>query len=574
MILTFVMLCVWTPGNASAQGSEKEVVDGLESSDALPQEYACNQSSADDSIQELLRIDNPVFYLIDVPALNETNLDEDVNSTVLSEEVAQESEAVSSDGNESIEWAQSTHSSIAHSVASTSALIDPRWWDTLQNEADTPDDWYYPWFPYWDSVYHYVDTGAPYYTRTKAEDAIGHFRDGDIQDGYEHMAWASHYLMDMGNPYHACGIDFAELIEHTSYESWISAHWSDGVYNLANDVLNKGACSYMQGGGDLEDLAIDLASRTAPYQPVCHQYLVHGTSFDEFLAGVRQCLTWTAQYVAALYLYVAPNWLRTHEVHDVYPYAEVHGIGDTLLKGANLAGKFHIRVVVYTASTSGDTSTDYLDFIVHLRSGGYVRYRFYDLPEANGGYLLFERVVDYSGYYMYKIEQVEFVWHQWTSGNTWHLYDSTGETWYASRVTVEIEGYGVHQTSATYYEALGKTFGDDSSHVLNEDPVTAVKLHLELSIAEPYGDIVTDYLYIWVRYTDGTNTRWTKTSLPMANGGTISYDTTIYPSTVKQIDYVEFLWHQWTRGQSSGHTWYIRAATTFYWDVQPSLWPT
>jgi hypothetical protein len=514
-----------------------------------------------------------VFVYVDVPKLNESESDSLQNLTGLVETAPAETMEVSGDSDVSIEWAQSTHSRIAHSVAATSALIDPRWWDTLYDEADTPDDWVYPWPPYWDSFYHYVDTGAPYYARTKAEDAIGHFRDGDIEDGYEHMAWASHYLMDMGNPYHAGGIGLDDLTEHSDYESWVSSHWNDGVYDLVDDVMYKGACSYLQGGGDLEDLAYGLASMTSAYLSVCHQYLVHNKNFNGFLSGVRQCLTLTAQYVAGMYLYVAPNWLRTHEVHDIYPYAEVHGVGDVPLKGANFASKIHIRVVVSTASTWGDTTTDYLYFYVHWRNGGYVRYTFTDLPGANGGFLTYERVVDYSSYYTYKIEQVEFVWHQWTSGNTWHLWDEIGESWYASRVTVEIDGYGVHQTLAAYNEARGATFGDDS-HNLNEDPVAAVHLHLVLSIQETYGDTKTDYLYIWVRYTDGTYTQWTRTSLPSPLDGTVTYDTTIYPTTTKKVDYIEFFWHQWTWGQSSGHNWSISYSTTIYWEVTPGFWPT
>jgi hypothetical protein len=174
-----------------------------------------------------------------------------------------------------------------------------------------------------------------------------------------------------------------------------------------------------------------------------------------------------------------------------------------------------------------------------------------------------------------KIEKVEFVWHQWTAGqshgNIWHALDSDLETIYTSRVTTKLEGYGVHQVAVQYgyAEALGKTFGDDT-HRLDVIPCTPVKVHLEMRIVETYGDTGTDYLHVWAYYTDGSYALWTFYNLPRANGGTITYDATIYSDTTKRVDRFEFLWHQWTPGQSNGNSWSIEPKTTIYWDREPS----
>jgi len=504
------------------------------------------------------------FVSVDVPPEQIWNYDSDNSSTILRPAISD----VVSDENlteASLLWWQSTHMNIAEQVLSTSSTIDCAWWNTLITACDDPDDW---WFDFLYG-YHYADHGACGKVKQYADSASNYFKNGDLGTGYQRLGWSSHYLMDLGNPYHTFW-SLAELLVHGWFEEWISDHWTDPQYMLVNEVKNRGANNYLQLGGDLEDLGWRLVDLVWYWEPVFTLYLTTGAGHDEFVTGVKYCLRCTAEFLDTLYEYVGLKTLRVQEIHDQYWWAEVHGVGDNLLKGAAFKeGRINFHVEVYTAETTGDTSTDYL-YLYAYRSSGWSRWIFTDLPQANGGTLTYENQVFCSKYQ--KIERIELVWHQWTwgqsSGNMWHMRVSD----YDTTVTADIEGYGFHQTFSTYYEARGSTFGDDSKR-LSVRPCTSVKLHLEVWIEETYGDTSTGYLYIWVYYTDGTSGQFNFYNLPEANGGTVTYDATLNPDTHKIVDHFEFLWHQWTWGQSSGHSWSIRAQTTIYWDTEPTYWP-
>lgn len=189
---------------------------------------------------------------------------------------------------------------------------------------------------------------------------------------------------------------------------------------------------------------------------------------------------------------------------------------------------------------------------------------FTNLPQTNGGHLTYDCVVSNDQYSTKKLQSVEVVWHQWATGS-WSRWEGGG--W--STATIASDGFGVTQTQATYYDAVGKSFGCDADpeHKLAVMPETLVNVHLEMSISETYGDGTTDYLYVFAYYEDGYHSTYTFTNLPTANGGTITYDCQIHVDNGDGVvDHFEFLWHQWTGGQTAGHTWSIQAKTIFYWD--------
>lgn len=321
----------------------------------------------------------------------------------------------------------------------------------------------------------------------------------------------------------------------------------------------------------LEQMARHLNDIVYPQLDIQLHYMISGHRHDRsnFYSSVKYCLAYTAMYTSALYAYVAPHAMRLDEVVDQYPYAEVHGAGDYELVATFVGNRIHIHLELFNTATWGDYTTDYLyvhRYYLNMRSTT----TFTDLPIANGGILEYD--CDVSFYQYKKLRSIEVVWHQWTTGN-WFLHDGEGET----TATVVSDGFGVSQTSSTYKEAVGKTFGYDSDpgHSLEVLPVTTVNLHLEVSIAETYGDLNTDWLHFDAYYTDGTYLRWTFTDLPKANGGTVIFNVEIVlDAHAHSVDYFRIEWHQWTWGEGSGNSWIIEGETTIYWDTgPPSTYP-
>lgn len=462
----------------------------------------------------------------------------------------------------------STHEDMAMRIARTSSLIDGRWWPTLSSEADTPDGWSADGYGY----NHYADTGAQSRLQSQADQAKAHFLLGQLTEGYQHLAWASHYMMDLANPYHADGIKNWGLGVHALYENWVKAYWTASGYNLYMWTEYQGSRGDLDMGITLTQLANQMVAYTKAWRPISDNYLLHGKDKSLFVTGVNACLQCAAQYTAALYNYVSPMPFRLHQQASTWPYAEVYGVGDSPLKGCFVTGVIHLRVCVNIAETYGDTSTDYLRLRIYDASGSWSAWMFSNLPQANGGNLYYETTIDLGSYYVWKIDRFEVLWHQWTggqsTGRSWTLKDTAldSTSTVTSRVTANMKGFGFQQISSSSADVRGRTFGYDSSHSLGALPVVRMKLHLELTNPATTGDTSSDYLYLWVYNTDGSSYVLVYYDLPRANGGTAIYDRAFSLNTpIKKIDYFEFLWHQTTSG-----SWSINSKSTIYWDYTPS----
>jgi hypothetical protein len=470
-------------------------------------------------------------------------------------------------------WVGSNHQDIAYEILTTHSakdFVDSRWWGELIDHCDDPDgqDWIHE-----EHFLHNPLGGACADDKVQehADKALAHFRNGELELGYEDLAFASHFMMDLGSPWHR---DYVALLYHGQFEDWVSSNWDS--LELYMSCRNQVPSDYMAAnpGTTLEQLAEHLNDLAYTQYGLQYHYIRyrHANDYTNFVNSVEYCLSLTAQYTSALYAYVAPHAMLLDYVADQYPYAEVHGVGHTEKVATFVSNKIHIHLDLWNTATYGDTSTDYLYVYVYWHDG-WTRTTFTNLPMTNGGYLQYDCVVSNGQYSTKKVQSVEIVWHQWTQG-IWSLWD--GEGW--TTATIVSDGFGVTQTQATYYDAIGKSFGYDSDleHELAVMPVTLVSIHLEMYIQETYGDGGTDYLYVYAYYEDGTNSMWTFTNLPTANGGTIIYNCQVLVDTSHSVvDHFEFLWHQWTSGQSSGHTWSIQGKTTFYWDTgAPSTYPT
>lgn len=470
-------------------------------------------------------------------------------------------------------FVQTTHEDIALEILTTHSandFVDSRWKYELIDHCDDPDEW-------GSLEQHYlhnplVGPCADDKAQEYADKALVHFRNGELGAGYEDLAFSSHFMMDLGSPWHR---DMVALYYHGQFENWVRDNW-DGL-QLYLSCRSQYPIDYMAAnpGKTIEQLGEYLNDVVYIYYDIQYHYIVkrHAHDYTNFVNSVKACLSLTAQFTSALYAYVAPHAMLLDHVVDQYPYAEVHGVGHPEKVASFVSNKIHIHLDLYNTATYGDLGTDYLYVYVYWHDG-WTRTTFSDLPETNGGYLQYDCIVANSQYLIKKVQSIEIVWHQWTRG-TWYLWD--GEGW--TTATMASDGFGVTQTQATYYDAIGKSFGydSDSEHELAVMPVTRVNVHLEMYIEETYGDGATDYLYVDIYYEDGTHTRWTFSSLPTANGGTIIYNCQVLVDTSRNrvVDHFEFLWHQWTGGQSSGHTWSIQGKTTFYWDTgAPSTYPT
>jgi hypothetical protein len=451
-------------------------------------------------------------------------------------------------------------------------VVDPRYWGELIDHVDDPDD---------SAVFneeHFLinplgGAGADDRTEDCANDALAHFRLGELESGYMDLAYSSHYLMDLGSPWHNNYPSVTELDEHDEFEDWVRDNWySEGLYLCCRN--QKPSSEMALTGCTLEQYAAELADLVEDQYAIQWHYIDkhHSHDYYSFVQSVKFCLYRTAEFVSGLYSYVAPHTMLLDYVADQYPYSEVHGVGHTERVATFVSSKIHIHLDLWNTATYGDINTDYLYVYVYWHDG-WSRTTFTNLPQTNGGHLEYECVVTNSQYSIKKVKAVEIVWHQWTTG-TWLLWDGEG---YSTASSVS-DGLGVTQTSSTYAEGVGSTFGNDGDpeHLLGVYPVTKVKLHLEMTIPETYGDTNTDWLYIDYYYTNGAYSRVTFNNLPRANGGTVVYNCEflVYTSTIYAIDYLRIEWHQWTWGQSSGNSWVMEGKTTIYWDSStPASYP-
>jgi len=128
----------------------------------------------------------------------------------------------------------------------------------LPDEEDS--DWWPPWCPdrlckhVYDPVFGLGS--APQACKEKVESAINYARSGKYQEAYSDLGWASHYLMDVGNPYHSnllTGNLLENKIRHDFYEQVVDSKWRD--WNLANIAYNAPKITVNDPQSAVKDLA-------------------------------------------------------------------------------------------------------------------------------------------------------------------------------------------------------------------------------------------------------------------------------------------------------------------------------
>lgn len=158
-----------------------------------------------------------------------------------------------------------THKGIAAAAADLARIPEP-YRTILINESIAPDTWgdeisingislkedqlYH--------VAHCLVLGSPaaYKAQEYSIKAEKFFEKGELEEGFKVLGHASHYLMDVGCPWHVLSKDFVEdafnnFEIHRLYETWVDCNWVTNLSELPKEL--QGTTSEFRQYGDLCD---------------------------------------------------------------------------------------------------------------------------------------------------------------------------------------------------------------------------------------------------------------------------------------------------------------------------------
>jgi hypothetical protein len=137
---------------------------------------------------------------------------------------------------------------------------------------------------------------AEYYAN-KARDYI---RNGDPNNGYIQLAYAMHFMSDMGCPYH---YTYEGLANHPKYEGFVGDNWHTGHY-FYRDILDA---DYYYSISDVSDAANNLANAAHQYQSYFDSQIWHNSDWKidpKLIEDTRTVLIYTERYDRGLVDYV------------------------------------------------------------------------------------------------------------------------------------------------------------------------------------------------------------------------------------------------------------------------------
>ncbi|WP_407355109.1 hypothetical protein [Methanolobus sp. WCC5] len=151
--------------------------------------------------------------------------------------------------NSGVRWNGSTHADIMEKSCLLWG-VSSSYTQFAKDHADDPDDWYTSILlgKIWHSFNHYYNPyafggltigSAHMNCHTHASLAKNYYDDGEYLDVYENLAYASHFLTDLGNPMHT-GHELQQINNswvHYSYENYVKNNWDSG-YNFHSTVEN------------------------------------------------------------------------------------------------------------------------------------------------------------------------------------------------------------------------------------------------------------------------------------------------------------------------------------------------
>ncbi len=234
---------------------------------------------------------------------NKSDLSESEQKEVLAEAASILYDYLGIDQSEvGIQWNWEPHSDLAK-TAGVKMGVPSAYWQTLYNEANTPDSWTrYPGDHYWyvDSIPQWGD--GPAKTNQYANEARDYIKNqGNPSEGYKRLGWSMHYMSDLANPWHTVVLYGQPY--HSTYEGYVSDNWNSGQ-NYNQTIQNNWYYYYITNP---EASAKSLAEYSNPYIEYLVGEIVNDPNWQSnptVIADTRDVLTQAIRYDMGLVNYV------------------------------------------------------------------------------------------------------------------------------------------------------------------------------------------------------------------------------------------------------------------------------
>lgn len=210
-----------------------------------------------------------------------------------------------------IKWGGTPHQDFAYFACDGSTYRD-----YARDAADDPDNSTFD-----PSIYryynHYWDTdwnigGAPSRCDELADLAISAKNNGDQIAAHQNFGFASHYLMDVGCPFHSKGaVDYLGsfrsalfcAVVHTYYESYVSSNWASGENYKRHVSSNSRRITVT----DPEQAVKDNADNSAQYYDYIDNQIRTNSNWQSdpmLIYYTTFCVQESAKYAHGLYDYI------------------------------------------------------------------------------------------------------------------------------------------------------------------------------------------------------------------------------------------------------------------------------
>lgn len=157
------------------------------------------------------------------------------------------------------QWVPEDHTYIAY-YSALNVGVPESYAAIIRDNAPKPDDI----DGYINKYRHFYNGGyggtADYWTAKYTTDAINSFNSGNYTGGYANIGLASHYINDVGNPYHTT-LDPLYLTNHGKYEGFVRDNWT--AWNLNGLVSSSSPITITDPAQSTRDLAAYSSTKLA-----------------------------------------------------------------------------------------------------------------------------------------------------------------------------------------------------------------------------------------------------------------------------------------------------------------------
>jgi len=210
-----------------------------------------------------------------------------------------------------IKWGGTPHQDFAYYACDGSTYRN-----YAKNAADDPDNstfdpYIYRYYNHYEDAYLGV-VGAPGRCDELADIAISARNNGNQVSAHQNFGFASHYLMDVGCPFHSKGAldylgSFSDAlfcaIVHTSYESYISNNWATGENYKRHVSGNSQSITVTDPEQAVEDNA-DISAQYYDYIDNEIRTNPNWQSDPMLIFYTSYCIQESAKYAHGLYDYI------------------------------------------------------------------------------------------------------------------------------------------------------------------------------------------------------------------------------------------------------------------------------